>query len=495
MSLIKVIPAGSWDFGMEPTALVKVARAGLRGVDRSLLLDKRAAADTFADILRREPLQPGDVPIHTIAIGATEGYGANRNGDGFNADTCRKQAQTFVGRPLSDYRPEAHNGARFYRNHRNSDPADSYGYVKAAAYNEPMQRIELLVIGNETKAAAARNGGHVLADNVLEDLYNGKLVGGSMACKLAYDVCSICGNQAPSRQQYCTEKTCVGADGTQGFGCRTGLTRLLKSGRQQYVENPGAVFFDWSHVTRPADRTAYGGLADGFQKAAAETPVLGGAWLAEHYGCLDPSLGGLLPQQRCQLKLAHALAECEDQLAQGLAPTDQAIGLAFSPAVQPPLDLAVWGRPGTVKYAAGLVALAEQGILAPPRDYFAGRADLPQILAALPYAFRKLAADPQLPQALRVWTAVPSQAQRVWAQKLATTHSLVPAYVQQRAQQAALRGGNYSQLCIKSASAAPAAALAQDYALYQLTALATMSALSESPLTLRTVALQNTGIA
>lgn len=181
----KIIPVGSWDFGMEPTSQIKVASTGLRGHDRRALLEKRAADHVFADMLDRldlSGLSRGDIPIHAIAIGATEAYGPNRNGDGFNEAICMKQAHTFVGRPLSQYKQSEHNGARLYLNHKNKHPPTSYGYVKAAAYNPRMRRIELLMMGNGTKEAAERNGGLVLPDDVLEKLANEQLLPWSMAC-------------------------------------------------------------------------------------------------------------------------------------------------------------------------------------------------------------------------------------------------------------------------------------------------------------------------
>lgn len=182
MSMYKVIPVGSWDFGMEPSAIMKVSSHGLTGQDRKDFFSKRAGSGMFEDLVSKIALGPGDVPIHTIAIGATERYGANRNGDGFSLDTCRKHASSFTCKPLRDYVKHAHNGARYFMHHKNDDPEKSFGYVKAAAFNEPMGRIELLIIGNGTKEAAHRNGGFVLPDNVLEELHRGDFVGGSMSC-------------------------------------------------------------------------------------------------------------------------------------------------------------------------------------------------------------------------------------------------------------------------------------------------------------------------
>lgn len=63
-------------------------------------------------------------------------------------------------------------------------------------------------------------------------------------CKIPFDVCSICGNKAPSRAQYCEH-------------ARDNLGEYLPSGKQVFVWNPSPKFFDISIVRRPADRVAF----------------------------------------------------------------------------------------------------------------------------------------------------------------------------------------------------------------------------------------------
>ena len=64
----KIIPVGSWDFQMEPTALIRVASSGLRGSDRHSFLVKRAADHVFADLVDKIALHPGDIPIHALRM-------------------------------------------------------------------------------------------------------------------------------------------------------------------------------------------------------------------------------------------------------------------------------------------------------------------------------------------------------------------------------------------------------------------------------------------
>lgn len=358
----KVIPVGSWDFGLQPTSLIKAASTGVHGQDLRDLLVKRAADDEIARVLGQVKLARGDVPIHAIAIGATEAYGANRNGDGFNADTCRKQASTFVGRPLKDYSDGDHNGARLFYNHDNQHPPNSYGYVKAAAFNEKMKRIELLLVANGTKEAAERNGGHVMPDADQQTLNEGGLLPWSMACKVAFDSCSICDNKAPSRAHYCDSDSCVGADGFRGLGCKHGLAKIAANGRQQYVENPNALFFDFSRVHRPADRTAYGGLAD-YVKAAAAGVVIGGAELAEFYARQN---GGEALNLSNRMKIARRLAAHEARLAANPSDCDRATGLAFRDSPHLPES---WAKASRETRAAALSHAAENGVLLSPRQF------------------------------------------------------------------------------------------------------------------------------
>jgi hypothetical protein len=512
MSMIKVIPIGSWDFGMEPIAVIKVSSNGLTFADRQDFFQKRAAAGIFANLLNKFAVAPGEIPIHTVAIGATEQWGANRNGDGFDEHTCMKHASSFVSRPLRDYQKNAHNGARYFLDHANTEPRKSYGYVKAAAYNPDMRRIELLIVANGDKRAADRNGGLVLPDHIRHDLHNDKAVAGSMSCKISHDVCSVCSNEAPSRKEYCTKESCISADGVRGFGCKEGLTKLLKTGRMQYVENPNPIFFDFSHVGRPADRTAYGGIAREYMKSASTGDIVkGGAWLAEQFGMISDGLVlGTKSASHLQreLQLVHKLAEIEKDLDENTSTRDLATKAAFDKRVQPDEDLSPMGPVLTDKFASSLRALAEAEIMLTPRDFLklAGVAgeDLDaaeqELRGGLPTVFRKLAADEDLAAQLDHPFAVDQtvftgQEQRNFAAKLAQTRTICLCQLPKRAQLAVIRGcevpsSRPARPNVKSASAA-AHGLARHYALYQLSTIAANTKVADSMLTLRAILVQN----
>lgn len=80
--------------------------------------------------------------------------------------------------------------------------------------------------------------------------------------RLAFDVCTACGNKAKSRSFYCDSQE-NGGDCNM-FGCKYGLAKIAEDGRVQFVDNPGNTFYDISsiglskHAARQADRIAFG---------------------------------------------------------------------------------------------------------------------------------------------------------------------------------------------------------------------------------------------
>lgn len=274
--MFKIVGADSWpNAPHESVDMIKVAKNGLKGRDRQDLLSKRAAAEGLLHALDQIELKPGDVPMHVISVHETEKYGCNKNGDAFSRETCKTAHHTFK------------DHARYYRLHENKNPVKSYGKVAATSYNPDMGRIELLVIGNGTKEAADHNGGLPMLQSSLDTLENRGHLDWSMGCKVAYDVCSICGNKAATRADYCDSNTCVNPrTGDSMPGCKTGLTKIASDGTRQYVENPNPTFNDISEIPAPespADMNARGWRLRELEKVAS-THVMGGAELAEKLG-------------------------------------------------------------------------------------------------------------------------------------------------------------------------------------------------------------------
>jgi len=465
MSMIKVIQPNSQDFSEPVASLIKISSHGLLGADRDAFV-KRAGHE-FAEKLEQVKFAADEIPVHLIAIGATEDYGPNRNADGFTRDCCRKYHHTFE------------KYAKFYRDHLNKNPAKSYGVIKVAAYNEPMKRIELVCALNGSKEAAERNGG-LLADKEMEKLARGDDIGVSMACKIPFDVCSGCGNKARTRAEYCDSVENGGM--CKAGGLRHNLGRVLDDGHILHADNPNPSFFDISHVFRPADRIAY---ISG-QLKAASAGVLSGAALAEELGVTAPS--GFDREPGASLRLAtqldalDKLAAAEAAAASNLAGWGQ-VALAANSAVQPRVDFVPCEH---VKLAEALRALADAGVILPVREFLAltvksaGDELVHAVTSALDGVFTKLASDPDVVVALETNAyfpaAVASGKVRAWAEKVALTHSILPQAVEKRAYQAALRNAQVGELVReKGASSTSAVGLARQYAFYKIAAYASLS--------------------
>jgi len=271
--MYKHIDVGSWDFGMKTAEVIPVSSRGLTASDSNSFFTKRASAsaEVFREVLGKLKLAKDEIPVHLIALGSSEKYGANKNADAFDEDTLIKRHHTFV------------KNASVYRDHKNKDINKSYGKVAASDFNADMGRVELLVTLNGGKEAAEKNGGLIVPDDDIQSIENGKDIPFSMGCRVARDFCSSCGNGAKTAKDYCEAHECIDKKGIQRFGCKHGLGKTAEDGFVQYVDNPDCTFIDISRVSSPADRTAYGAIA----KYASEVgAVLGGAQLAlarEHF--------------------------------------------------------------------------------------------------------------------------------------------------------------------------------------------------------------------
>lgn len=186
-------------------------------------LTKVAAAAEIDNFVKDIPVRDGFFYLHINAMGAGEYYGSNRNGDYFPEAQLIRWHKTFETSP-----------AHVFRHHVNKDPAKSIGKVIFSYYNPRMHRVELI-------AEVSKELG---ADEYMKITQLGQYPATSMACNTPFDVCSICGNKAHSRLQYCTHLT-------------TQLNTLYPDGRKVMALNLGPLkFFDISIVIRPADITS-----------------------------------------------------------------------------------------------------------------------------------------------------------------------------------------------------------------------------------------------
>lgn len=472
----KVITPGSQDFREPVMQQIKISRNGLRGSDLDSFV-KRASVQ-FLDKMASMRFGEGEVPVHLIAVGATEFYGPNRNGDGFLEKTCRDHHHSFQ------------KYARWYRNHDNKDPLKGRGIVKASAYNEAMHRIELLVALNATKEAAERNRG-LVADEEMEKLSRGEDIPVSMACRVKYDVCSGCGNKAKSRDEYC------GPDLCKYGGCRDNLAKTFEDGHTLHVDNPNPAFFDISNVFRPADRIAYTlgrakqaaafeemakAAADhifGIEKrassiCAAKLGITAPLWLYDDGPWADPKIVG-------QMKIANELIQLEEKLAGTHA---DASDRALLPIVRVTSHDAPDIHKGPFKLAHVVTALAQQKCLLPIDAFIAlltGENTVKTARAAervadrLPGIYNRLACDPRLEEELRNNPYIPNTPTprkiALWVTKHAAAWSLDRPRVVERLQLAVLRQPewpNTRRPMTKIATVDGSEELAKQYALYQL---------------------------
>lgn len=410
---------------------IKQARMYMSGDYLLMPITSVRMADVDTTIYNLEVAQDNSYVVDTAV------HNSNRNGDGFKEAMLKRCHPTF----------EKH--ARWYRNHCNKNPKESYGYVKKSAYNEDMRRVELLGILNASKEAADRNGGFV-ADREMDRIDRGEDIPVSMAIRVPYDTCSSCGNKARTRDDYCVEKTCVGPDGEKRGGCKNNLTKVGEDGHILHVDNPDGTFFDISDVFRPADRIAYGGKADYLQKAASHD-FMPGAELADCLGVtapLDVILATDLmgnPANADQIKLAHGMARLE-----GMTQTSDSVKMAMDRQVLTPIDaksLTGLGLPGTEKGAALLGALADRQVILTLDDFatWLGKEALAAEAGRLaPRMYNEIVNAGDIDQQLtnspfNCYGKHPSGAQKAAAAGLAQTHGLNRDATQSRAMKASIR--------------------------------------------------------
>lgn len=240
--MLKLIEFGPYFSESEPSLnLIQIDGDGSH-------LVKKAADQRINDYVTNLQPRLGKFYLHILAMGAGEYYGANRNADFFPEDNLKLYYKTFE------------DTGHIFRNHINKDPARAIGKVIYAIYNERMHRVELIAEVDEK-----------LGRDIYDRIANGDYPATSMACKTPYDKCSICGNEASSRQAYCSH-------------LRSELGKTYPDGRKVMALNVAPLrFFDQSIVVKPADVTS--GV---LQKVAFDIlSTVGSAELAEEEGLAE----------------------------------------------------------------------------------------------------------------------------------------------------------------------------------------------------------------
>lgn len=112
--MIKLIRTYDTSWNDAVTTLIKVSsRGSIEG------FDKFASASLKDEFAKLEPSKKY-AWVHTLAIGSTEGFGPNRNGDGFRESELKDHHHTFT------------KNAHVFENHKNKDPAKAIGILAVA---------------------------------------------------------------------------------------------------------------------------------------------------------------------------------------------------------------------------------------------------------------------------------------------------------------------------------------------------------------------------
>lgn len=261
--MYKLVDIDSEFFHEEP--VVKILN-----FDEKNHLVKVAADSRISEYASSIKPEQGKIYVHILAMGAGEYFGANRNGDYFPEENLKQFHQTFHTSP-----------AHIFKHHVNKDPTIAIGQVVFSVYNDRMHRVEVIAWIDKQRGR-----------DVVERIEKGEFPATSMACHTPFDTCSICGNRARSRNEYCSH-------------LRNELGKIHSDGSKTMAINDGPLkFFDMSIVFRPADVTS-----SVLQKVASQNlyPVLSSAEAAQ--------LMGLQEKTAAIKKLSELIKEVEGQVS------------------------------------------------------------------------------------------------------------------------------------------------------------------------------------
>lgn len=232
--MIKFSETYSYDFGMEPTALIK----------GKTTLEKRASQ--IDKMLKNYKKDKNQEDLHIIAVGAYEGTGFNRNLDCFKEYWCEKNAHYFVD-----------SDRAVHRHHKNKKTDPKFGNIKVAVYNGPMRRIELIVGLDKDKCS-----------DILNEQEKVGHTNWSMASKQKFDTCTLCKHAAYTDDDRCEH-------------IPSRLGEMTKEGTIIGMDNPDPHWFEISYVKRPADRI---GMSLGKMASQQMKPLLPSDYLNIYTG-------------------------------------------------------------------------------------------------------------------------------------------------------------------------------------------------------------------
>ena len=151
-------------------------------------------------------------------------YGNNINGDRFPKEMLAHEGHDYGHKTFERF------GYPFFH-HINKDPKFAYGpKVPLAVWFEKMERVQVVAWWS-----------HELCGDLMDRLLDGEIVDVSMGCRVPFDECTVCGNKAKKRSQYCDH-------------LRDEMNKLYPNGVRVGAINWYPKFFDISRVVRGAEK-------------------------------------------------------------------------------------------------------------------------------------------------------------------------------------------------------------------------------------------------
>jgi hypothetical protein len=261
-------------------------------------------------------LRPRDNAQYVLvnAMGASEYYGSNVNGDHFPENALIHRPDDWAHNPVIDkvkaaawpYGFPTFYDAQVFAHHRNKDSAKGFGGIELAAWNPHMRRVELVTRLDKDRCAAFGGQG------TWDKLKAGDFPDVSMGTKVPFDTCSICLDSELYQTAWATfepgrhkspgeailafhrkrkEQDGVGIRGlsiTRKDYCehaRTQMNLIYPDGRKVWVFNDFPRFFDISYVFIGADK-----IAKAMMKIAEDGKnyfFMGSAEMAEKLGAAN----------------------------------------------------------------------------------------------------------------------------------------------------------------------------------------------------------------
>lgn len=143
---------------------------------------------------------------------------ANDNGDFFSYEELKKTYKTFVGKSA-------------FVDHQNENVENARGIILDAIWNEKGKFVELLIAVDKVGYPELARGIEI---GIITDV--------SMGCRCGTSICSVCGNEAKTEEDFCDHVKYYKGSSFQGTPV--------------FEDNRDIEFFEISFVTTGADKTA-----------------------------------------------------------------------------------------------------------------------------------------------------------------------------------------------------------------------------------------------